>query len=98
MNQGTNIEVPALYFRYSGSSPYFLSADASKKGSPLTNSSKKVVQSGSAINERSTRTIHTQDCIRIMRNTHRELPENVLNEIELFLFNIKIDTDTAKND
>ena len=31
-------------------------------------------------------------------NLQRELPENVLNEIELFLFNIKLDTDTAKND
>ena len=31
-------------------------------------------------------------------NLQRELPENVLNEIELFLFNINIDTDTAKKD
>jgi hypothetical protein len=31
-------------------------------------------------------------------NLQRELPENVLNEIELFLFDIKLDTDTAKND
>mgnify|MGYP000202895838 FL=1 len=31
-------------------------------------------------------------------NLQRELPENVLNEIELFLFNIKLDTDTAKKD
>ena len=29
-------------------------------------------------------------------NLQRELPENVLNEIELFLFNINLDTDTAK--
>ena len=31
-------------------------------------------------------------------NLQRELPENVLNEIELFLFDIKLDIDTAKND
>jgi hypothetical protein len=31
-------------------------------------------------------------------NLQRELPENVLNEIELFLFNINLDTDTAKKD
>jgi len=31
-------------------------------------------------------------------NLQRELPENVLNEIELFLFDIKLDVDTAKND
>ena len=31
-------------------------------------------------------------------NLQRELPENVLNEIELFLFDIKLDTDTAKKD
>ena len=31
-------------------------------------------------------------------NLQRELPENVLNEIELFLFNIKLDTATAKKD
>ena len=42
--------------------------------------SKKVVQCDSAINERSTRTIHTQDCIRIMRNSHIELPEKTKNE------------------
>ena len=29
-------------------------------------------------------------------NLQRELPENVLNEIELFLFDIKLDIDTAK--
>jgi len=29
-------------------------------------------------------------------NLRRELPENVLNEIELFLFDIKLDIDTAK--
>ena len=29
-------------------------------------------------------------------NLQRELPENVLNEIELFLFDIKLDVDTAK--
>ena len=32
------------------------------------------------------------------QNLQRELPENVLNEIELFLFDIKLDVDTAKND
>ena len=31
-------------------------------------------------------------------NLQRELPENVLNDIELFLFDIKLDVDTAKND
>ena len=31
-------------------------------------------------------------------NLQRELPENVLNEIELFLFDIKLDIDTAKKD
>ena len=31
-------------------------------------------------------------------NLQRELPENVLNDIELFLFNVKVDTDTAKKD
>ena len=31
-------------------------------------------------------------------NLQRELPESVLNEIELFLFNIKLDVDTAKKD
>ena len=31
-------------------------------------------------------------------NLQRELPENVLNEIELFLFNIQVDTETAKID
>ena len=31
-------------------------------------------------------------------NLQRELPENVLNEIELFLFNIQVDTETAKKD
>jgi len=31
-------------------------------------------------------------------NLQRELPENVLNEIELFLFDIKLDIDTAKNE
>ena len=31
-------------------------------------------------------------------NLQRELPENILNEIELFLFDIKLDVDTAKND
>ena len=31
-------------------------------------------------------------------NLQRELPENVLNEIELFLFDIKLDVDTAKNE
>ena len=30
-------------------------------------------------------------------NLQRELPENVLNEIELFLFDIKLDINTAKN-
>ena len=29
-------------------------------------------------------------------NLQRELPENVLNEIELFLFDVQIDLDTAK--
>ena len=29
-------------------------------------------------------------------NLQRELPENVLNDIELFLFDIKLDVDTAK--
>ena len=29
-------------------------------------------------------------------NLQRELPENVLNEIELFLFDIKLDINTAK--
>ena len=29
-------------------------------------------------------------------NLQRELPENVLNDIELFLFDIKLDIDTAK--
>ena len=29
-------------------------------------------------------------------NLQRELPENVLNEIELFMFDIKLDVDTAK--
>ena len=29
---------------------------------------------------------------------HREWPEKVLNDIELFLFEIKLDVDTAKND
>ena len=29
-------------------------------------------------------------------NLQRELPEDVLNEIELFLFDIKLDIDTAK--
>ena len=29
-------------------------------------------------------------------NLQRELPENILNEIELFLFDIKLDVDTAK--
>ena len=31
-------------------------------------------------------------------NLQRELPENVLNEIELFLFDIKLDINTAKKD
>ena len=31
-------------------------------------------------------------------NLQRELPENVLNEIELFLFDIKLDIDTAKKE
>ena len=31
-------------------------------------------------------------------NLQRELPEKVLNDIELFLFNVKVDTDTAKKD
>ena len=31
-------------------------------------------------------------------NLKRFLPENVLNEIELFLFDIKLDIDTAKKD
>ena len=31
-------------------------------------------------------------------NLQRELPENILNEIELFLFDIKLDVDTAKKD
>ena len=31
-------------------------------------------------------------------NLQRELPENVLNEIELFLFYIKLDIDTAKKE
>ena len=31
-------------------------------------------------------------------NLQRELPENVLNEIELFLFDIKLDLETAKKD
>ena len=30
-------------------------------------------------------------------NLQRELPENVLNEIELFMFDIKLNIDTAKN-
>ena len=33
---------------------------------------------------------------RIESILQRELPENVLNEIELFLFDIKLDLDTAK--
>ena len=31
-------------------------------------------------------------------NLQREIPENVLNEIELFLFDIKLDIDTAKKE
>ena len=31
-------------------------------------------------------------------NLQRELPENVLNQIELFLFDIKLDIDTAKKE
>ena len=31
-------------------------------------------------------------------NLQRELPENILNEIELFLFDIKLDVETAKKD
>jgi hypothetical protein len=31
-------------------------------------------------------------------NLQRELPENILNEIELFLFDIKLDVDSAKKD
>ena len=31
-------------------------------------------------------------------NLQRELPENILNEIELFLFDIKLDVDTAKKE
>ena len=31
-------------------------------------------------------------------NLQRELPEKILNDLELFLFDIKLDIDTAKND
>ena len=31
-------------------------------------------------------------------NLQRELPEKILNDLELFLFDIKLDVDTAKND
>ena len=36
-----------------------------------------VIQKESAINERAIRTIHTQEIIRILRNTSRDLPENL---------------------
>ena len=46
LNQGIKTDVFDLYLKYSESFPYFLSADASKRGIPLTNKSKKVVQRG----------------------------------------------------
>ena len=49
LNHGINIDVLSLYFRYSGSFPYFLSADASRKGSPLTKTNRNVVQRGPII-------------------------------------------------
>ena len=36
---------------------------------------KFVIQRGTAISERDTRTIHTQDLIRVMRNNHRDIPK-----------------------
>ena len=47
-----------------------------------------------AQNEDGTKAFHSADA----ENLKRFLPEKVLNEIELFLFEINIDIDTAKKD
>ena len=44
--------------------------------------------------EDGTKAFHPSD----FGNLQTELPENVLNEIELFLFDIKLDIDTAKKE
>ena len=47
-----------------------------------------------AQNEDGTKAFHSADA----ENLKRFLPEKVLNDIELFLFEINLDIDTAKND
>ena len=47
-----------------------------------------------AQNEDGTKAFHSADA----ENLKRFLPEKVLNEIELFLFEINLDIDTAKKD
>ena len=77
---------------------------------PLTRYDRQKAQSATGTDE--ALTVSTQllcqmaeleDCTKAFSmadapNLQRELPENVLNEIELFLFNINLDTDTAKKD
>ena len=42
--------------------------------------SRQVVQKDSAIGERELRTIHTQEIIRILRNFHKDIPEEEVNK------------------
>ena len=77
---------------------------------PLTRYDRKKAQTAAGTDEALTMTTHVlcqmaelEDGSKAFNmadaaELHRFIPENVLNEIELFLFDIKLDVNTAKNE
>jgi len=77
---------------------------------PLTRFDRKKAQSAAGTEEALTMTTHVlcqmaelEDGTKAFNmadaeDLHRFIPENVLNDIELFLFDIKLDINTAKNE